>query len=122
VKHRLFPTMLASALVLSGCLAAAQDSEPNPKPKAKAAHAARPHRSTRKEAKSPVKAVDINRASKDELKKLPGITDALADKIIAGRPYVSKSRLVTQNVLPRGVYEGIREQIAAVYVATPKKK
>ena len=37
--------------------------------------------------------IDINSASKEELSKLPGVGDATADKIIAGRPYANKSQL-----------------------------
>ncbi|UCH16460.1 MAG: helix-hairpin-helix domain-containing protein, partial [Burkholderiales bacterium] len=36
------------------------------------------------------KLIDVNSASRAELKTLPGIGDAEADKIIAGRPYLSK--------------------------------
>ena len=36
----------------------------------------------------PIKLVDINSASRKELKTLPGIGDAEADKIIAARPYL----------------------------------
>jgi DNA uptake protein ComE-like DNA-binding protein len=72
-------------------------------------------------AKPAVDQVDLNRASKDELKKLPGITDALADKIIAGRPYLTKSRLVTQKVVPEGIYMGIKDKVMAGYVAPAKK-
>lgn len=62
---------------------------------------------------APLKAVDINSASKAELKTLPGIDDARADKIIAGRPYLSKGFLVTRNIIPAGVYETIKRQIIA---------
>jgi competence protein ComEA len=57
--------------------------------------------------------VDINSASKAELKTLPGIDDALATKIIAGRPYLSKAFLLTHHVIPVRVYEKIRRQIIA---------
>jgi len=60
-----------------------------------------------------VKAVDINSAGKAELMTLPGIDAARADKIIAGRPYLSKAFLVTRNIIPAGVYENIRRQIIA---------
>lgn len=61
-----------------------------------------------------IKAVDINSASKAELKTLQGIDDARADKIIAGRPYPSKAFLVTRNIIPLGVYDQIRKQIIAM--------
>ena len=65
-------------------------------------------------AVTPVKPIDINSASRAQLKTLPGIGDAEADKIIAGRPYLSKVHLVTEAGLPVGVYLSIRRQIVAV--------
>jgi competence protein ComEA len=64
-------------------------------------------------AKTAVKVLDINSASKDELKTLPGIDEVRANKIIAGRPYGSKAFLVTRNIIPSGVYEQIKNQIIA---------
>ena len=75
-----------------------------------------------KAAPAKTKPVDINSASKVELKKLTGIADAEADRIIAGRPYLSKAHLVTRNVIPHGVYEQIRKQIIAIQKPEAKKK
>lgn len=61
-----------------------------------------------------INAVDINNASKAELKTLPGIDDALAKKIIAGRPYLSKAFLVTRDIIPMGVYQQINKKIIAM--------
>jgi DNA uptake protein ComE-like DNA-binding protein len=61
-----------------------------------------------------IKAVDINSASKAELKTLPGIDDALAEKIIAGRPYPSKGFLVSRKIIPEGLYVQIKKQIIAM--------
>jgi DNA uptake protein ComE-like DNA-binding protein len=60
-----------------------------------------------------IKRVDINSASKAALKKLPGITDVEAEKIIAGRPYGSKAWLVTNKVLPAETYGTIKSRIEA---------
>lgn len=57
------------------------------------------------------KAIDINRASKDDLKTLPGINDHLADRIIADRPYSDKYQLVTRGALTDNQYEKIQDQI-----------
>ena len=57
--------------------------------------------------------VDINSASKAELMKLPGINDEAAGKIIAGRPYLSKADLITQNTLSSGSYEEIKAMVIA---------
>jgi competence protein ComEA len=62
----------------------------------------------------PVKLIDVNSASRSELKTLPGIGDAEADKIIAGRPYLSKVHIVTESGIPEGVYQSIRHRIVAV--------
>ncbi len=62
-------------------------------------------------AEAKAKAVDINRATKEELKKLPGMTDAYAAAIIAKRPYQTKADLVTKHALPLGIYQGMRKQV-----------
>ncbi|MDD5175053.1 MAG: helix-hairpin-helix domain-containing protein [Sterolibacterium sp.] len=65
-----------------------------------------------KSAKVPMaRRVDVNTASKAALMKLPGIGAEEADKIIANRPYLTKSGLVTKNSIPMGTYHGIRNLV-----------
>jgi DNA uptake protein ComE-like DNA-binding protein len=57
--------------------------------------------------------VDINSATKAELKDLPGIGDAYSQKIIDGRPYANKTQLVSKKIVPQATYDKIRDQIIA---------
>jgi competence protein ComEA len=57
--------------------------------------------------------LDINSASADELKTLPGVGDAYAKKIVDGRPYKRKDELVQKKVVPQGTYDKIKDQIVA---------
>jgi competence protein ComEA len=70
---------------------------------------------TKDAAKDSAKAklVDINTASEAELKAIPGIGDAYAAKIIAGRPYAKKDQLKSRNILPAPVYEKTKDLIIA---------
>ena len=58
-------------------------------------------------------AVDINSASKEDLMKLPGMTDETAEKIIAGRPYKSKTELSKKNILTKAEYAKVRSHVVA---------
>jgi DNA uptake protein ComE-like DNA-binding protein len=62
--------------------------------------------------------IDINSASPAQLKTLPGIGAAEAARIVAGRPYLSKASLVTDHVIPAGVYQEIRHRIVAIQHTT----
>lgn len=57
--------------------------------------------------------LDINTATDDQLKGLPGIGDAYSKRIIAGRPYRAKNQLVSKGVLPQATYDKISSMIIA---------
>jgi competence protein ComEA len=67
-----------------------------------------------KKAPSKTKPVDINSASLDDLKMLPGIGDAYAQKIVDNRPYQKKDQLVSRKIIPEESYNMIKDRIIAM--------
>jgi len=139
MKYRFIPATLAAVAALSFAAAplAADNNAAAPKPAASAASSVnaasavsatspasaasaatkggyKSARVTNKPAPPPAsKLVDINSATAKELKKLPGIKDAEAAKIIAGRPYGSKAWLVSKDIVDAATYEAIKQLIVA---------
>lgn len=65
-------------------------------------------------AKAPAKEpLDLNTATPDQLKALPGIGDAYTKRIIDGRPYTMKNQLVQRGIVPQATYDKIKDSIVA---------
>lgn len=60
---------------------------------------------------TPDKPMDVNHASRSALVGLPGIDDATADRIIAGRPYSSEHQLLERRIVSREQYNRIADSI-----------
>ncbi len=111
--------MIALALSLSTSLVLAAESKPPVADAAKAKVSAKPAPTS---SAPKVKLVDLNSAKKEELKSLPGVTDEVAARIIAGRPYLSKAHLLTRKIVEAGEYENLRALVIAKQKGSPDAK
>ena len=59
------------------------------------------------------KPLDVNKASKEQLSSLPGMSTEGAERIIDGRPYSSASELVSRRIISQQEYDKIKDQITA---------
>jgi DNA uptake protein ComE-like DNA-binding protein len=57
--------------------------------------------------------LDLNKASKDQLLSLPGMSTEGAERIIDGRPYRNASELVSRRVISQQEYDKIKDQVTA---------
>ena len=100
--------ILAAAIAVALPVAALAQDNTKPAP----APATAQHHSTSSHSTSSQPKVNLNSASKDELTKLPGITDDIADKIVAARPFKSRSELVDKKIVTKEEYEKVHNMLS----------
>lgn len=55
--------------------------------------------------------LDLNSCSREDLLKVPGINDDMAERILDNRPYRSKFDLLNRLIVPEPVYNELRSRV-----------
>lgn len=115
MKRKAFPLALLGAglMVFSGCT----NSNPDQIRQKTAEETAALKRDSKavaqglKDGLSSKRSIDLNKATKQDLMSLPGITSQKADHIIAERPYANIHQLVSRHVLSEDEYAQVQDRV-----------
>lgn len=128
-RHTLVLVLAALAVIVSLPLAAAAGTSPQAAPANKQQSTPAPtapaksYPSTAK-TEPPAKPaqhmkLDLNAADREELMKLPGLTEATVDKIIAARPYKSVGELESKKLLSPSEYKSVQSHLMVMGAMKP---
>jgi len=114
MQYRWISVPLSAVLLLGGAAAfAADETKTTTKPAgATQSKAAEPAKGGAQKKKT--KPVEINSATAAQLKTVPGLRDEDVQRIIINRPYMTRSHLVTKNVLSYDTYLAVKDYLSVV--------